>query len=84
MIQRDHTHDLSANRDLPDNGEATLSDNGEANDIPRRLRLSSREIGVAVALTIAAVIQLFWSLSKPDEMLTSASPDPAAIIRNAR
>ncbi len=76
MIQRDHTHDLSANRDLPDNGEA--------NDIPRRLRLSSREIGVAVALTIAAVIQLFWSLSKPDEMLTSASPDPAAIIRNAR
>ncbi|MEQ1698083.1 MAG: hypothetical protein ABL901_19810 [Hyphomicrobiaceae bacterium] len=76
MIQRDDIHHPSANRDL--------SDTGEGDDIPRRLRLSSREIGVAMALTLAAMIQLFWSLNKPDDKLSSALPGPAAITGQAR
>ena len=76
MIQRENTTGNPAHRDLPNPGEV--------NDIPRRVRLSSREIGVAVALTAAALIQLFWSLTKPDDRLTSVSPDPSAISRHAR
>jgi hypothetical protein len=76
MIQREDTHQNRA--------DVVLSDTGEGTDIPRRLRLSSREIGVAVALTIAALLQLAWSITKPDEKLSSASPDPAGIARHAR
>jgi hypothetical protein len=76
MIHSENTTHHPANRDL--------SETGEGNEIPRRLRLSSREIAVAVALTVAALIQLCWSLTKPDDKLTSAGPDPAAITRHAR
>lgn len=31
-------------------------------DFPRRIRLSLREIGVAVALTLAAAVQLWFAL----------------------
>jgi hypothetical protein len=61
-------------------------ESGVHTDIPRRLRLSSREIGVAVVLTFAALLQLYWSLTKEGEKLTSAIPhlDPAAVSRHAR
>lgn len=61
-------------------------DSGVHTDIPRRLRLSSREIGVAVVLTFAALLQLYWSLTRDDEKITSAMPqlDPASVSRHAR
>jgi hypothetical protein len=76
MIKRNDTPQNLANPDL--------ADTGEGNEIPRRLRLSSREIGVAVALTLAAAMQLFWSLTKPEGIVTSANPEAAPIIRHAR
>lgn len=76
MNQSEDTRLHLANRNLPETGEV--------NDIPRRLRLSAREIGVAVALTVAALMQLLWSLNKSDDKLSSANPDAAAIIRPAR
>ena len=61
-------------------------------DIPRRLKLSAREIGVAVALTFAAGVQLV-SASTGQEQKTggdagrtdrAARMQPAALIQPAR
>lgn len=76
MMKRNHA---PQNLAIPD-----PSDIGEGNEIPRRLKMSSREIGVAVALTLAAAMQLFWSLTKPEGIVTSANPEAAPIIRQAR
>jgi len=66
--------------------EPVAIDSGVHTDIPRRLRLSTREIVVAVALTCAALLQLYWSLTKDGEKLSSAMPnlDAAGVIRHAR
>lgn len=52
-------------------------------DIPRRVKLSSREIGVAVALTLAAVLQLFWSLSGKDGGKMSSAASQSELSRKA-
>jgi len=36
-------------------------------ELPRRLRLSAREIGVAIALTLAAAAQIWASLGARDQ-----------------
>lgn len=48
-------------------------------EFPRRVRLSAIEIGVAVALTFAALIQLISALSQQESRSTSA--DGSGYIR---
>jgi hypothetical protein len=55
-----------------------------ADELPRRLRLSAREIGVAVALTFAAAIQLISALSTRDGKAGAINPiEPAALVRTS-
>jgi hypothetical protein len=55
-------------------------------DFPRRIKLSSREIGVAVALTFAAAIQLLSSISSRESKsgVIDGSGHPASFIQPAR
>ena len=54
-------------------------------ELPRRLRLSAREIGVAVALTFAAGVQLFSAMSSRDiKAAASVGIEPASLMRPAR
>jgi len=46
-------------------------------EVPRRLRLSAREIGVAVALTLAAAAQLWVSLGARSDSVTVRSEQAA-------
>ena len=57
-----------------------------SDDIPRRLRLSSREIGVAVALTCAAALQLIMALTGKSEKTNASDQnlEPAAFIQHPR
>jgi hypothetical protein len=56
-----------------------------AAEFPRRLKLSAREIGVALALTFAAGVQLFSALSSRDGKSDAslAGIEPASLIRPA-
>ena len=51
-------------------------------ELPRRLRLSAREIGVALALTFAAVSQLWVALSSKESrtIVTTEKNNRAAIV----
>ena len=66
-----------------------ISTGSFSRDLPRRLRLSAREIAVAVALTFAAVIQLMFSLASRDggrdgKAGITDRNEPAAFIRPVR
>jgi hypothetical protein len=54
-----------------------------ASDLPRRLRSSSREIGVAVALTFAAAVQLISALTAKEHKASRAELkfEPSSVIR---
>ena len=55
-----------------------------ADELPRRLRLSAREIGVAVALTFAAAVQLMSSLSSRESKSGATDLiEPAALVRTS-
>jgi hypothetical protein len=56
-----------------------------SDNVPRRLKMSSREIGVAVALTFAAAVQLLSSLHTRDAK-SGIMDDvkPAAFVQPAR
>jgi hypothetical protein len=55
-------------------------------NLSRRLKLSSREIGVAVALTCAAAVQLVSAFSSRDSAARSgnATGAPVALIERPR
>ena len=52
-------------------------------DLPRRMRLSAREIAVAMALTFAAATQLVYALSSRDSKAAAnfAGADRAALMQ---
>ena len=54
-------------------------------ELPRRMRLSAREIAVALALTCAAVTQLVFALSSRDAKtaVTAESTDRSALMQPA-
>lgn len=55
--------------------------------IPRRVRLSAREIGVALVLTFAALVQIYWATSSTGEKVSSATIpliNPESVNRQAR
>lgn len=71
---------------LEDMSEDPLHRTRVRSDLPRRLRMSSREIGIAVALTCAAALHLIMALTGRTEKAsgTPFDADAATLIRQDR